>query len=64
MIADKFDYSENMIFDLSLPDGQFKKTANNSKLLNLIGNFEFIKMKQGIDKTIEWFIENYTYARK
>lgn len=64
MIADKFDYSENMIFDLSLPDGQFKKTANNSKLLNLIGNFEFIKMKQGIDKTIEWFIENYNFIRK
>jgi GDP-L-fucose synthase len=53
-----------MIFDLSLPDGQFKKTADNSKLISLIGNFEFTKINQGINKTIEWFVENYNLARK
>jgi GDP-L-fucose synthase len=64
IIADKFDYFENMIFDLSLPDGQFKKTADNSKLISLIGNFEFTKINQGINRTIEWFVENYNLTRK
>lgn len=64
LIAKKFNYLDNIIFDLSKSDGQYKKTANNSKLINLIGNFEFTKIEEGIEKTIDWFCKNYENCRK
>lgn len=62
IIADEFEY-KNIIWDESKPDGQFKKTADNSKLKNLI-DFEFTDLKIGIKKTIKWFNENYDIVRK
>ena len=64
LIEKKFDYINNISFDLSKSDGQYKKTADNFKLINLIGNFEFIKIEEGLDKTIDWFIKNYDICRK
>jgi GDP-L-fucose synthase len=64
LIGKKFNYETEIVFDESKSDGQYKKTADNSKLLNLIGNFEFTKIEEGIDKTIDWFVENYTKCRK
>jgi GDP-L-fucose synthase len=62
-IAKKFNYENNMMFDKEKPDGQFKKTANNSKLLGLIQNFEFTPIEDGISKTIDWFEYNYDNCR-
>ena len=64
IIANKFGYLDHIVFDQSKPDGQYKKTANNSKLIRLINNFEFIQIENGINKTIDWFIKNYDIARK
>lgn len=63
-IAKNFDYENNLEFDENYSDGQFKKTADNSKLINLIKNFEFTKIEDGINKTIKWFNENYKNCRK
>ena len=64
-IAKKFNYIDALQFDLNFADGQFKKTADNSKLLRLYSNIpEFTDIHQGINTTIEWFIENYNYSRK
>jgi GDP-L-fucose synthase len=62
-IAKKFNYEHNIVFDKEKPDGQFKKTANNSKLLGLIRNFEFTPIEEGISKTVEWFKKNYNNCR-
>jgi GDP-L-fucose synthase len=64
IIATKFDYQKSIKFDNSKPDGQYKKTASNKKLITLIDNFKFIDIKEGINNTIDWFIENYDKARK
>lgn len=51
-IAKEFNY-ENMIeFDNSYSDGQFKKTADNSKLINLYGDYEFTRIDHGIKKVL------------
>jgi GDP-L-fucose synthase len=63
-IAKEFDYCENMSFDKEKPDGQFKKTANNSKLAQFLPNFQFTPIEKGINKTVEWFIKNYDSCRK
>jgi GDP-L-fucose synthase len=63
-IAHAFEYEHMMEFDTSLPDGQYKKTADNTKLKSLLTEYKFINIKQGIDRTVKYFIENYNKIRK
>jgi GDP-L-fucose synthase len=58
-IASYFDMEKDIIFDTSFSDGQFMKTADNSKLMGLIGDFNFVSIKDGISKVCEWFVNNY-----
>lgn len=64
LIAKKFNYIDSMVFDESKPDGQYKKTASNTKLMKLIGNFNFVDIEEGLSNTIEWFETNYDKVRK
>ena len=63
-IAKSFDYDHMIEFDSSFSDGQFKKTADNSKLMNLHGEYQFINIEKGIKKSVDWFITNYDNCRK
>lgn len=63
-IARAFEYEHMMEFDTSLPDGQYKKTADNTKLKSLLTEYEFIDIKEGINRTVKYFIENYNKIRK
>ena len=63
-IARAFEYENMMEFDTSLPDGQYKKTADNTKLKSLLTEYEFIDIKEGINRTVKYFIENYNKIRK
>jgi GDP-L-fucose synthase len=66
IIADKFGIK--MEYDTSGADGQYKKTADNSRLLEFIKknniDFQFTPIEKGLNETIEWFIKNYETARK
>jgi GDP-L-fucose synthase len=64
LIAREFNYEKRMRFDTSFADGQFKKTADNSKLMKYIPTFEFTSMKNGLQKSIQWFCQNYESCRK
>ncbi len=44
-------------FDESSPDGQYRKDLCNDKLFNIIGNFRFTSLSDGIKRTYEWFRE-------
>ena len=63
-IAKFYDYEHMIEFDTSYSDGQFKKTADNSKLTNLYGEFKFMNIDEGIKKSVKWFINNYNTCRK
>jgi len=63
-IAKEFNYENNMEFDTDKPDGQYKKTADNSKLMNHIKSFNFTPIEEGITKTVNWFVNNYNICRK
>ena len=39
-------------------DGQYRKDGSNEKLLNLIGDYKFTKIEEGLKKTYEWYKEN------
>ena len=64
MIASAFDIDENrIVFDETKSDGQFRKTASNKKLRNLLPEYKFTELKKGIYKTCKWFEDNYEKAR-
>ena len=63
LIAKEFNYEHMIEFDSSYSDGQFKKTADNSKLMNLLSDFKFIKIEDGIANAVQWFINNYETCR-
>ena len=63
-IAKAYDYEHMMEFDSSFSDGQYKKTADNTKLMNFIKEYNFIDINEGIKRSVEWFKDNFDRCRK
>lgn len=63
-IAKSFNYEHNMEFDTRYADGQYKKTADNSKLISLTKDIVFTSIQEGIKDNTKWFIDNFDIARK
>ena len=66
-IADIIGLDNDIVYDMSQPDGQFKKTADNAKFKRLYGDeapFAFTPIRRGIRDTVQWFVQNYHNARK
>ena len=64
MLVDEFKFKGKVIFDKTKPDGQLRKPSDNSKIKELLPDFEYTPFEQGIKETVNWFIENYENARK
>jgi len=64
LIAKLMDYEGGVYFDSSLSDGQFKKTADNSKMAGMFTDFTFTPLEEGLLNTIQHFITNYKTIRK
>jgi GDP-L-fucose synthase len=63
-VAKAMKFEGEVVFDSSKADGQFKKTAANHKLRKLKPDYKFTTMEDGIQKSVDWFLENYEKARK
>jgi len=63
-IVEAMDFGNGVTFDTSKSDGQYKKTASNTKLRTLWPHFKFTPFKQAIKETCDWFVDNYHVARK
>ena len=63
IIAECFDYKGNIELEDG-SDGQYKKTASNRLLRNSINNLKFTPIKEGIIRTVDWFVNNYNSCRK
>lgn len=64
LIAKNFEYEHMIDFDVSYSDGQYKKTADNTKLLNKYGDYKFTTIEEGIKNSVLWFCNNYDICRK
>jgi GDP-L-fucose synthase len=60
LIAKAYDYENRIVFDDSFSDGQYKKTVSADKILNIIPDFKFTTIGDGIIKTVSWFNEKQT----
>jgi GDP-L-fucose synthase len=64
MVAKAMQFDGEIVFDTTKADGQFKKTASNAKLRSLRPDYQFTSMQDGIQKSVDWFVENYETCRK
>ncbi len=58
LIAEIVQYSGQIVYDESKPDGVHKKLLDISRLREF-GWREKISLKEGIDKTYKWFLKNH-----
>lgn len=63
-IAKAMKFDGDVVFDASKADGQFKKTACNKKLRKFRPDYHFTSMEEGIQKSVDWFVEHYETCRK
>lgn len=64
MIVEIMNFKNNVIFDDSKPDGQFRKPSDNHKIKKYLPNFKFTPLYDGLKETIEYFEINYNLLRK
>ncbi|XP_062987261.1 GDP-L-fucose synthase isoform X1 [Elgaria multicarinata webbii] len=63
-IVGAMDFKGELLFDTTKSDGQFKKTASNSKLKRYLPDFKFTPFERAVKETCDWFCTNYDIARK
>jgi len=63
-IVEAMDFKGQVVWDTTKSDGQFKKTASNKKLKSLYPQVTFTPIKDGVKKTVDWFVANYDTCRK
>jgi GDP-L-fucose synthase len=60
MIAREYSYEDKIVFNSTYSDGQYKKTANNAKLLAMFPDFKFTHIEEGIREAVDYFKYNYS----
>lgn len=64
MIGKAMNFEGKIIYDSSKPEGQYRKPSDTTKLHQVLSDFEFTSFEVGINKSVEWFLQNYQGARK
>jgi hypothetical protein len=44
-------------WDSSKADGQYKKTASNEKLMKYLPEFQFTPFDQALQESVDWFVQ-------
>lgn len=59
-----FEFNGKIIYDTDYSNGQSLKTTDSTELMEYIPNFKFTSLPDGLHKTINYFINNYSDVRK
>jgi GDP-L-fucose synthase len=62
-VVESMGFEGEVIFDITKPDGQFRKPSDTTALKALVNDFEFTPISKGIESTVAWFLENYPNIR-
>tara|TARA_R110000824_G_scaffold54689_2_gene151003 strand:- start:188 stop:1096 length:909 start_codon:yes stop_codon:yes gene_type:complete len=54
---------QSVAFDSEKPNGQHRKPSDPGALLELIGEYKFTSLDEGIEKSVKFFKENYPNVR-
>lgn len=56
--------SVNVIFDKRKPDGSPRRNSNNTKARKKIGFVAKTELREGLEKTIDWYKKNYGVSKR
>lgn len=59
IIGDRFNVLDKVVYNRNMPNGQYKKPAKS----DLPTDWEYTELEEGINKTIDYFLENIEYVR-
>ena len=62
MICDAFDY-HHIVWETEKPNGQYRRPTNKHILNTLLPEFIYTDLKTGINKTVDWFNNNFPNLR-
>ena len=63
LIVDAMKFKGEIVFDTTKPSGQKQRSLSGNKLRNLLPDFQFTPIDEGIKQTVDWFINNYPNVR-
>lgn len=64
IIIEKLNFKGKVIFNSSKPEGILRKDSNNTRFRHYFPNFKFTPLNEGLEKTINFFVDNYSNVRK
>jgi len=63
IIVDIFEFSGNVRYMDKELKGQYRKPSDNTKFKTLYPDFKFTPIREGLEKSIKWFCDNYTKGK-
>lgn len=63
LVVKKMEFKGKLIFDSNKPDGQYRKPSDTSKLKTFLPEFHWTPLEEGIEQTVDWFLNNYPKIR-
>jgi len=64
IIKTTFNIKNEIQYDTTYSDGQYKKTSSNKLLKEVFPDFQFTDIEKGLEETINWFNKNYDISRR
>lgn len=61
LIAKHMNFTGEIIFDTSKPEGQIRKPSDTAPLKQLFPFHNFISIDDGIQQTTQWFVDNFNW---
>ena len=62
-VSDMLEFNGEIVWDELMPEGQHRKPSSNSNFLNIHGRFDYLEIKDGLELTVKWFLNNYPNIR-
>ncbi len=63
-VSQLLNYSGHVVWDDTMPSGQYKKPSSNARFLNTGWNPEnYTTLSTGLKKTVDWFVDQYPDLR-
>jgi GDP-L-fucose synthase len=63
LVKEIIGFNGKILWNIEKPNGQLKKTASTDFFSTFASNFEYVDLKEGLEKTILWFQSNYPKIR-
>ena len=62
IIIGHFGYQGEVIWDTSMPTGQYRKPSSNQRLMDLT-DYKYKGFEKSLISTCDWFAKKYPYVR-